>query len=366
MSTPKRPVNYTDYLQLAKLLDCQELESERHGKPVHDEHLFIVIHQAYELWFKQILFELDAVLRIFRSPPVDERHMGHIVSHLQRIVEIERVLLAQISILETMTPLDFLDFRGFLVPASGFQSLQFRLLENRLGLPRERRLKIENADYLTRFHEKDQALLQESEREPSLLELVDRWLARTPFLQLGDFDFWAEYEKAVHANLADERARIEANPVLGDEERAAILRRFEAGDAHFRTLFDQKEHDKLVAAGERRLSHAALLAALLVNLYRDEPILHPGFRVLTLLMDVDEGLTAWRHRHALMVWRMIGTRVGTGGTSGTEYLREAAERYKVFTDLFNLSTFFLPRSALPALPDDVKKKMSFQYSGGRE
>jgi tryptophan 2,3-dioxygenase len=305
------------------------------------------------------------VLTAFRAPKVDDRHMGQVVSHLQRIVEIERVLLAQISILETMTPLDFLDFRAYLVPASGFQSLQFRLLENRLGLPHDRRLKIENADYLTRFNDRDRATLEESEREPSLLALVDRWLARTPFLQLGEFDFWAEYEKAVHRNLAEERKLIEANPVLGEQERAAILRRFEAGDAHFRTLFDRKEHDALVAAGQRRLSHPAILAALLINLYRDEPILQLPFRLLTLLMDVDEGLTAWRHRHALMVWRMIGTRVGTGGTSGTEYLREAAERYKVFTDFFNLSTFFLPRSALPALPPEVAEKMRFQYTGGQ-
>ena len=83
-----------------------------------------------------------------------------------------------------------------------------------------------------------------------------------------------------------------------------------------------------MADGRLRLSHAATLAALLINLYRDEPILHLPFRFLTLLMDVDEAFTTWRYRHALMAARMIGTRIGTGGTSGTDYLRQATERNK--------------------------------------
>jgi tryptophan 2,3-dioxygenase len=126
---------------------------------------------------------------------------------------------------------------------------------------------------------------------------------------------------------------------------------------------EREKHDALTKAGERRLSQEALLAALLINLYRDEPILHLPFRLLTLLMDIDEGFTNWRYRHALMVLRMIGRKTGTGGTSGIDYLRETAEKHKVFTDLFNLSTFFLPRSALPELPPEVARTMSFQYSG---
>ena len=97
-------------------------------------------------------------------------------------------------------------------------------------------------------------------------------------------------------------------------------------------------------------SEGDLQAALLINLYRDEPILHLPFRFLSLLVDIDEQFTHWRYRHALMVQRMIGTKIGTGGSSGHGYLRKAAEKNKVFTDLVNLSTFLIPRSALPALP----------------
>ena len=360
---PDEGVYYADYLQLHKLLDAQQLESERRGHAVHDEHLFIIIHQTYELWFKQILFELDAVLRLFGAPTVDERDMGSVVSHLRRIVEIERVLLNQIDVLETMTPLDFLDFRAMLVPASGFQSVQFRQLENRLGLPPAARLKIEGAGYTSRLDPDDRDRVEKEDGVPTLLELVDRWLARTPFLQLGDYDFWREYRGCVEKNLEQDHAQYADRTDLSEHERAAMERRFEGTRKNFESLFDKDQHEALRADGHRRFRHEALLAALLINLYRDEPILQLPFRVLQLLMDVDEGLTNWRYRHALMAWRMIGNKVGTGGTSGTEYLREAADRYKVFTDLFNLSTFFLPRSALPELPPEVARKMSFQYTG---
>jgi tryptophan 2,3-dioxygenase len=191
---------------------------------------------------------------------------------------------------------------------------------------------------------------------------VDGWLARTPFLAFGEFDFWREYRHAVHAMLERERAAVESNEALAKEERAARLARHASTQSNFEALFDGDRHEELVRAGERRLSHRALLAALLINLYRDEPILHLPFRLLTTLMDIDEGFTNWRYRHALMVLRMIGRKMGTGGTSGIDYLRETAERHKVFTDLFNLSTFFIPRSALPALPPEVRRKMSFQWS----
>ena len=119
-----------------RLLSAQELESESQGHAVHDEMLFIVVHQAYELWFKQILWELDDLLRIFGKDQVDETDMGTAHARLRRIVEIETVLIQQIDVLETMTPLDFLDFRDLLFPASGFQSVQFRMVENKLGMRR--------------------------------------------------------------------------------------------------------------------------------------------------------------------------------------------------------------------------------------
>ena len=131
MAVAKEPVYYWSYLHLDELLSAQEPLSD---PAAHDELLFIVVHQAFELWFKQILFELDAVLDVMGQEVVAEKDMGEVVARLARITKVQRLLTDQIEVLETMTPLDFLEFRDVLIPASGFQSVQFRLIENKLGL----------------------------------------------------------------------------------------------------------------------------------------------------------------------------------------------------------------------------------------
>jgi len=133
----------------------------------------------------------------------------------------------------------------------------------------------------------------------------------------------------------------------------------EANVDHFAALFDASKHNELIQKGRWRLSHRATVAALLIHLYRDEPILHLPFRLLTVLIDVDELLTSWRSRHALMVHRMIGAKIGTGGSVGYQYLRATVDKHKIFTDLFNLSTFLIPRSSLPPLPKEVQQKLGF-------
>jgi tryptophan 2,3-dioxygenase len=357
---PRRPLYYADYIHLDRLLGSQQLQSALHGRPAHDEMLFVIVHQAYELWFKQILWELDALLAIFRNSPVPEERLGQAVLYCGRIVEIQRVLIQQVDILETMTPLDFLDFRDILIPASGLQSVQFRLIENALGMRREDRLKLHDAPYTSRFSAEDAARIEASEKEPSLFDLIEGWLERTPFLSFGDFDFWREYRGAVDAMLAADRASIRSNPTLTEDEKAKQLAGVEATANRFADLFEPGPAAPDAAPG-RHFSRRALQAALLINLYRDEPILHLPFRLLALLADIERNFTTWRQRHAQMAMRMIGTRIGTGGTSGHEYLDRAAERHKVFADLSALSSFFIPRSALPRLPADVRSRMGFQF-----
>jgi len=361
-----RALYYADYIQIDRLLGSQQLQSALHGRPAHDEMLFIIVHQAYELWFKQILWELDAVLAAFRSSPVPEEEVGRAVLHCGRIVEIQRVLIQQVDVLETMTPLDFLDFRDDLIPASGIQSVQFRLIENKLGMRRRDRLQPHDAPYTSRFREEDAARVEASEKEPSLFDLIEVWLERTPFLNFGDFDFWREYRRAVDAMLTADRASIRSNPTLTEDEKATQLAGVEATARRFADLFEQEAGEPLqVAASGRHFSRRALQAALLINLYRDEPILHLPFRLLALLTDIERNFTTWRQRHAQMAMRMIGTRIGTGGTSGHEYLDRTAERHKVFADLSALSSFFIPRSALPRLPPDVRSRMGFRFQTPR-
>jgi tryptophan 2,3-dioxygenase len=357
-----KQIYYTDYLQLDKLLDSQELESEKNGAPAHDEMLFIIIHQAYELWFKQIIWELSAVHRLLDSSDVSEPSIGRAVRHLERVVEIQKVLVQQIDVLETMTPLDFLEFRDTLIPASGFQSVQFRLVENMLGLKPDRRIRYGSGSYVSRLQEKHQKIVLESESQPSVFDLVNGWLERTPFLDFGDFNFWSEYRTAVDHMLAQDRRSIETNTVLSEENKAVQLKALEGTRAEFESLFDASVYQKMLDSGDRQLSHKAFTAALLINLYRDQPILHLPYRLLTLLMDIDELFARWRHRHALMVSRMIGSKIGTGGSSGHTYLSKVTEHNKVFRDLFNLSTMYIPRSALPVLPKSVADKMGFNLS----
>ncbi len=361
MSKPYPPVDYGEYLKLDALLASQSPRSAELGRPAHDEMLFIVVHQAYELWFKQILHELDSLLALFRQESVDERSIGVAAARLQRIVEIEKILIDQLRVLETMTPLDFLDFRDMLVPASGFQSLQFRLIENKLGLRGAERAAMEKTPVGGKRDAQSLEALSTSETGPSLFALVEKWLERTPFLELPGYAFWESYGAAVRAMLGDDRRTIETNPSLSDPEKEAQLGQLAQTESAFAAVLDENAHARLVTEGRRRLSHAATRAALFIHLYRDQPILHLPFRFLTLLVDVDELLATWRYRHALMVHRMIGTKIGTGGSSGHRYLLATVERNKVFGDLYDLSTYLISRSALPALPPEMERRLGFYF-----
>ncbi|RMD97039.1 MAG: tryptophan 2,3-dioxygenase [Calditrichaeota bacterium] len=360
--TRQSPLYYADYLQLDRILNAQALRSAEFGPPAHDETLFIIIHQVYELWFKQILHELNSVLDIFQQDYVNEKQVGIAVSRLERITEIQKILIDQLRVLETMTPLDFLDFRAYLSPASGFQSYQFRLIENKLGILPQKRLRFDQNPYYAQLRPEHQKDILQSEKDPSLFELIEKWLERTPFLEFHGFSFWQSYQQAVNHLMAADQQSILDNAQLSEQEKEQHLQELERNREHFAALFDAEKHRALVASGSRRLSYRATQAALLIHLYRDEPILHLPFRLLTVLVDIDELFTTWRYRHALMVQRMIGTKIGTGGSVGYHYLRSTLEKHKVFTDLFNLSTFLIPRSKLPPLPEEVEKSLGFYYS----
>lgn len=357
-----RKMNYHDYLQIDKLLDAQKLESHVQGKPAHDEMLFIIVHQVYELWFKQILTEIESIVQIFSSDHVDEKLMDLVVSRLHRVVAIQKMLVDQVAIMETMTPLEFLEFRDLLIPASGFQSLQFRTLENRLGLKRDQRLKYNQADYDQSLKPDQMPKVVQQESETNVFDQVNHWLERTPFLKMQGFDFWKVYKTTVEDALKNDLKIIQNNPALGEADRQRNQTILENSLNSFRALFDEKSYNEARERGEWRLSYTAVHAALLIQLYRDQPALQLPFRLLTALMDMDEGFTTWRHRHALMAKRMLGSKVGTGGSSGYQYLKDATDKHKVFQDFFQLTTFFVPRSKIPVLPKEVERQLGFFYS----
>lgn len=260
-------LTYTGYLKVRELTELQQLLSD---PPQHDETLFIVIHQTYELWFKQILHELDAVVqRMERDQALGAHRL------LQRCIEIQRVLIAQVAILETMTPVDFLAFRDHLTPASGFQSAQFREIEFAAGL-----------------------------RHPRFLE---------------------HYEEGSPERVALERRMT--RPTVGEAFYGLLRRRgFDLPDdpADAEDPGQSKPH-------HRRMNE-------LLRIYTEGESNYDLFLLAESLIEFDEAFRLWRLRHVAMVERMIGDKPGTGGSTGATYLRKTAER-KFFPDLWELRSY---------------------------
>ncbi|MDZ4821970.1 MAG: tryptophan 2,3-dioxygenase family protein [Flavobacteriales bacterium] len=332
---------YSSYLQLDKILGAQELESDNRNQHAHDEMLFIVIHQAYELWFKQILFEISSVRGIMSSESINDNspELQVAVRRLNRVVEILRLLVHQVDVLETMTPLDFLDFRDILRPASGFQSMQFKEMEAMLGLTMPERHGQQY--YTSQLTKEDSAKIFALENQVTVLQLVNQWLERMPYFIHPEFwdgwehgsDFWSVYREVYSSSLGEgERENIRA----------------------FEELFlsDRTKND-------RKLSDKARRSALFIMLYRDYPILQNPYRFLNQLLEIDELLANWRWRHMNMVHRMIGTRTGTGGSSGKGYLREAALKHYIFSEIAELNSFLIERRKLPKLSNALERKLGF-------
>ncbi len=359
MKASQADLNYGDYLRLDKLLSAQAPRQP----DAHDEMLFIVVHQAYELWFKQILHELKSVQTTLDVDTIAERSLGMIAARLLRITRIQQLLIEQIGVLETMTPLDFLDFRDALTPASGFQSVQFREIEIRLGMyPDLASAGVGPRGIFTRLKSEQQAHLVAVAKGNCLLTLIDRWLARMPFLHYGHYDFWQSYRACTEQMLASDRRSLQDHPHLSEGDRQLQLEGLEQSHRRFDALFNSDSYQQLLQSQQVRLSQQALLAALFIHLYRDEPILQLPFQILTRLVEIDEQLSTWRYRHMIMVQRMLGNKIGTGGSAGHNYLKQTLDQPGVFDDLFNLSTYLIPRSKLPPLPAPLRRDLDFHFS----
>lgn len=335
---------YSDYLELNKLLDCQHPKTyEPPNTPAHDEMLFIIIHQSTELWFKQILFELDFVMGVFTQQKINDNSEDlNLVRHrLNRIIKINELLNQQITILDTMTPLDFLEFRNFLSPASGFQSLQFRLIEATMGLQLQKR---HEHNYYKRtnaggFNSEDVEAIIKVENQPTLLQHINGWLERMPFFKPEYWTtfnvvqddpsvhpFWYCYQIIYKEGLVEREQNklIDFNYVFFEQPVAGY------SEEQLKTL-------------RTDFSPAALRAALFIMLYRDFPVFQTSYQILDALIEIDHTMSNWRHRHFIMVRRMIGMRVGTGNTSGSGYLEGSLNKHYIFKDLAGLSTYLIER-----------------------
>ena len=361
MQKNTKPCYYAEYLQLDKFLDSQHpVSGEYQEHEAHDEMLFIIVHQAYELWFKQIIHELTPILKTFNNSILDTKEYGRIIQRLDRINQIQKLLNQQIGILETMTPLDFLDFRDYLVPASGFQSIQFKEIEILLGLKMEQRVNFDKKSFYNRLNDDDREHLMAMEKEPTLFDQIEAWLERMPFLENENFSFLEAYQKAVDKMLDNDLEIVNSVDFLSDKDREFQRKDLEKTRQQFNALFDKDAFEKLAKEGAFRMSQKSLLGAVFIDLYRDEPAFQQPFLLLEKLINIDEEFTQWRYRHTIMVHRMIGAKIGTGGSSGHDYLRQTTQNNRFFKDLFNLSTFLIPRSALPELPVEMKEAMGLK------
>src|SRR5438552_4102318 len=336
-------MHYHDYLQLDKILNAQLPESNKKNLPAHDEMLFIIIHQAYELWFKQLHHEVDSVLVIMKKPSLNDNspELQTVVHRLNRTGIILRVLVHQIDILETMTPMDFLDFRDMLRPASGFQSWQFKELEAKLGLKFQHRHGQEY--YISKLRPEQITIIQKAESEKSLLELLNAWLERMPlapsFIKEEKESFWTDYRDRYENSLAD----VEKDNLTAFDE----------------IFFETSNPEHQIPNIHRSLSAQACRAALFIMLFRGYPLLQLPFQLLNALLEIDEQLSSWRYRHLNMVHRMIGTRIGTGGSSGKEYLKDAADKHYIFKEIAQLNSFLIERRKLPVLSSALEKRLGF-------
>ncbi len=354
-------VHYINYLHLDKVLDAQHpISCEGEGEAAHEEMLFIIIHQTYELWFKQILHELNSAMVLFKADKIDESSVGVIVSRMERVMTILDVLVKQLDILETMTSLDFLDFRHHLSPASGFQSHQFRKFEVLLGLKIKKRHHFDGRPYHEQFKGSEKQEILDLEKSDSFFSLIEKWLERIPFLKMEGFNFTQKYEAAVNKMLAKEIATIKAAD-LTDSDREIRLRMIDENRKYYKRVLSEDMHKQAIKEGDVSLSYKATMSALLINLYRDDPILHLPYKFLRTVVEVDHKVATWRFRHVQMVEKMLGMKIGTGGSSGQGYLSETVHKHRIFRDLANISTLMISRPYIPVLPQKIKEQLGFNY-----
>lgn len=242
-------LDYDSYLQLDKILTSNERQSTKGGKKgAHTEHLFITIHQSFELWFKQMIHEIRAVIRIFQEETVRDEKLLFIHNCLNRCSCILLSLSSQFATLESMSAMEFLEFRSFLGKASGFQSWQFRVFENLLGLRPEWRNRYGKRDYKEFLKPLHREIVAAAEQEDNLFGLFCEWLSRCPFI-IGEKEnkkmFWSEFRDGVRRMLDDEIEKITQDLTLNKAAKEEAIEEARNSAEGWRVIFDEEYFNEL-------------------------------------------------------------------------------------------------------------------------
>jgi tryptophan 2,3-dioxygenase len=234
------------------------------------------------------------------------------------------------------------------------------MIENTLGLSKEQRIQHSGCPYFQHLREEDREDVLQREEKPALLRYVGQWLERLlDSCEVDGFSF-AEYmrqairQAADHDRAALQRYRGRLSPDKERRQREELDKKLEA---HLR-LFSEEAHADLVSGGIRQLGFRATMGCVLVHSFRNEAGLAGVHAVLSRLVEIDELIAQWRHRHSLIVLRMIGSKSGTGGSSGHAYLNQVMARSRIFVDLCHAMHYLLPQHALPPLPSAVQRRVA--------
>ena len=359
--TPSHRMTYGGYLRLDELLELQDGPEGYSPAPCNDEQHFVITHQAFELWFKMILRELKEAHLLLNKNHVEEKSLPRLVHHLDRVTEIFRLLSNQWKVMETLSPQDFLAFRDKLGTSSGFESWQMRELEVLLGLEHAQRMGgMDPLLHMRKLAEEgkvSQKVLENFEttsHAPSLNDALMSWLQRTPINgslkgEDGDDEVIAQFvEGHLDAMKRHGEEVISHIVAIGHGEESQVRPRIEG--AH------QQAESFLKPEGIVSRARAGLL---FIESYPELPLLSWPRRLIDAFVGLEQSMILFRSAHARMVERMIGRRMGTGGSSGVDYL-DATTKYRVFVDLWAVRTMLVKRDAL----NDVGEPAMYGFAMG--
>ena len=305
---------YSEYLRLEELLKLQGGIKGEKRKISSDELHFILVHQNFELWFKLVINELKCTRDILASDYVEETKLPQAVHHMDRVIEIFKLMSQQWRVMETLEPQDFLNFRDELGTASGFESVQMREMESLMG-----------SKWI------DGKLVGNIENGKSLYDVTCEWLERTPI------------QGSVYNSKEDQ--------IQVDEFIKEYL------SAHKR-LYPDTNQEAVNFFNEDKSLRRRRAGLVFIESYRELPLLAWPRKLISTLIELEQSMILWRTSHARMVERMIGRRIGTGGSSGVDYL-DMTTKYRVFIDLWAVRSILIKKEALPT----IKNKDFYEFRG---
>ena len=358
------PATYWEYIRVEELLALQHGVADREEELTDDEVRFIVVHQVDELWFKVVLRELVAARDLLARPRVPEDALAFAVAGLERITICFDLAAQHFRLMETMRTQDYLAFRDKLNPASGFQSAQMREIEVLLGLADADRIPFgHEGSYLDALGSHDGSPSPARARVerriadvPTLKAAVDAWLHRTPIQGSSPGDardeevvaaFVRDYlvgHEALYQRALEHAVRVQA---LGQGDEARLRARYAGQLQGARRHLEAED----VPAARRAFVKRVRAAILFVDSNRTLPLLSWPGKIIDGLVEAEQAMLVFRQRHARMVERVIGRRIGTGGSDGVAYLDQTALQYRVFPEIWAARTLLLPKDLCPPVAD---------------